>query len=90
MTSPSASLAGFWCGRCGLARVTKRGDSCQTCRQRPPLEAFACGVCGQPASVMFVYGYRCSKHAHQREPNQQIVSGSTMTGCHGRLRRSAV
>jgi len=70
----------FWCGHCGEHRVAGRGEHCARCRAIPRLEAFACGVCGRPASVYFCYGHRCQQHQDVRVPSQQIGGGSDFVG----------
>jgi len=72
----------FWCARCGEHQVPERGQACEACRTKPRLEDFACGVCGERAAVMFVYGFRCDQHRDQREPSQ-MVQGPGIIGVVG-------
>jgi len=76
----SVTILAFWCGRCGEHRVAGRGEHCARCRAIPRLEDFACGVCGRPAQVYFVYGHRCQQHQDVRVPSQQIGGGSDFVG----------
>lgn len=76
-----------WCAACGQRRVLD--GTCEPCRNKPRLEDHACGVCGERADVMFVYGFRCETHKHVWNPSQ-MIQGPGIVGCVGRAYRPPV
>lgn len=56
-----------FCNRCGLKLLPPGDNVCAYCKYRIDLDDLLCGVCNVKASMFFVHGARCEKHAFQIE-----------------------
>lgn len=62
----------YYCARCGIGLVEHAGHVCGSCRTTPTTFdpvlpdgtqiKTVCEVCGKPAEVLHINGYRCEAH----------------------------
>ena len=78
-----------YCLSCGINLTLHTDPVCAQCKYRPKLDDFIC-YCGQQASMMFLYGCRCSEHVFKVDPSQTIVDNDRLTCTYGILRLDSI
>lgn len=74
-----------YCPACGTNQISEMDANCGCASRRNRLEWAVCGICGKPATMFFVYGFRCREHEFQRDPSQAAI-GEFMTITFGATR----